>query len=290
MSEFERLTDRERDVAALIAQGLSDAAIAERLGIEARTVGTHILSIYATLRAPDRKLINRRVWLAMRWRDDSTVEDRPLIAGPPLAAVDRAAGDSTPGDPTEHAGYFCATHGFVLTDFCSCPDDDIVSLWANERDEDQFVRVLNRHRDGARLIPDPDVESRLREVEDERDRMRVMSTKEQQALVGVFLALYPPARPSTSSGSIDYMELPGLVREVVVERDRLAALLRRFMPDEYEARQRRALEEGDDSAGGASTREGEGSDAVTPPAVHDDGRLVREWGQVVVHDSDDGDG
>lgn len=63
-----------------------------------------------------------------------------------------ASPDATPPavhDIEQHAGYFCATHGFVLIDFCSCPDDDVVSLWTNERDDDRFVQVLNRHRESS---------------------------------------------------------------------------------------------------------------------------------------------
>ena len=43
------LTSREMDVLRLLAQGLTDAAIAERLGIRYRTVSTHLTSIYNKL-------------------------------------------------------------------------------------------------------------------------------------------------------------------------------------------------------------------------------------------------
>lgn len=77
---------------------------------------------------------------------------------------------TTVHDIEQHAGYLCATHGFVLIDFCSCPDDDIVSLWTNERDDDRFVRVLNRYREssaggatpvfteGGDRVPEPEAE------------------------------------------------------------------------------------------------------------------------------------
>lgn len=48
------LTSRELAVLALLGEGLSAAAIAERLFISPRTVHSHVGSIYRKLRAPDR--------------------------------------------------------------------------------------------------------------------------------------------------------------------------------------------------------------------------------------------
>ena len=55
------LTEREREVLALVAEGLSNAAIANRLFITERTVEAHVKQIFLTLgirQAPD---LNRRV-------------------------------------------------------------------------------------------------------------------------------------------------------------------------------------------------------------------------------------
>ena len=51
---FPELTPREREVLALIAAGLSNAAIAGRLGLAPNTVGNHISNIFAKLRVASR--------------------------------------------------------------------------------------------------------------------------------------------------------------------------------------------------------------------------------------------
>lgn len=56
-----QLTDRERTVLALVAEGLSDRAIAERLWLTQRTVETHVRHILAKLSLPPDADHNRRV-------------------------------------------------------------------------------------------------------------------------------------------------------------------------------------------------------------------------------------
>jgi len=51
---FEQLTPREHDVLRLLAQGLGNAAMAERLGITLKTVRNLVSSILTKLQLPDR--------------------------------------------------------------------------------------------------------------------------------------------------------------------------------------------------------------------------------------------
>ncbi len=55
------LTDREREVLALMAEGLTDRGIAERLWLTPRTVETHVRHILRKLDLPDGASNNRRV-------------------------------------------------------------------------------------------------------------------------------------------------------------------------------------------------------------------------------------
>ena len=51
---FPELTDRERDVLDLIAAGLRNHGIAERLGLSEKTVRNHVSSVLIKLQVPDR--------------------------------------------------------------------------------------------------------------------------------------------------------------------------------------------------------------------------------------------
>jgi DNA-binding NarL/FixJ family response regulator len=51
---FPELTDREREVLGLIAQGVNNATLAERLSLSPKTVGNHISNIFSKLQVADR--------------------------------------------------------------------------------------------------------------------------------------------------------------------------------------------------------------------------------------------
>ncbi|PID53567.1 MAG: DNA-binding response regulator [Micrococcales bacterium] len=62
-----RLTARERDVLALMAQGRSNTAIAEQLTVSDGAVGKHISSIFTKLDLPLDHSDHRRVLAVLRW-------------------------------------------------------------------------------------------------------------------------------------------------------------------------------------------------------------------------------
>lgn len=61
------LTEREREVLGLIAEGLTNAGIAQRLDISARTVEVHAQHVFTKLGLPDDHYVNRRVLSALAW-------------------------------------------------------------------------------------------------------------------------------------------------------------------------------------------------------------------------------
>ena len=64
---LERLSTREQEVLRLMAEGLSDKGIAERLVVSPHTVGTHVQHIFQKLLLPDATSDNRRVLAALTW-------------------------------------------------------------------------------------------------------------------------------------------------------------------------------------------------------------------------------
>lgn len=63
---LDRLTPREREVLQLIAEGFSNPAIADRLGITLRSTEKHVSSIFARLGLPDTGAEHRRVLAVLR--------------------------------------------------------------------------------------------------------------------------------------------------------------------------------------------------------------------------------
>ena len=60
-STLDELTEREREVLGLMAEGLTDRGIAERLWLTPRTVETHVRHILQKLGIPADTAVNRRV-------------------------------------------------------------------------------------------------------------------------------------------------------------------------------------------------------------------------------------
>jgi DNA-binding NarL/FixJ family response regulator len=60
-SLLDDLTERERDVLSLIAEGRSNRAIAGRLYLSPRAIERHVQAVFQKLRLPDTEEDNRRV-------------------------------------------------------------------------------------------------------------------------------------------------------------------------------------------------------------------------------------
>lgn len=69
VDQFAALAERERDVLELMAQGLSNSAIADRLALSPRTVESHVRSIMTKLDLWEDPAGNRRVQAVIRWLD-----------------------------------------------------------------------------------------------------------------------------------------------------------------------------------------------------------------------------
>ncbi|MDP3891547.1 response regulator transcription factor [Nocardioides sp.] len=68
----ERLTEREREVLALMAEGRSNAAIAAALFVSEKAIGKHSSNIFTKLELPMAPDDNRRVLAVLAWLDDRT--------------------------------------------------------------------------------------------------------------------------------------------------------------------------------------------------------------------------
>jgi DNA-binding NarL/FixJ family response regulator len=70
-SPLDELSPRESEVLALMAEGLSNAAIAQRLVITERAVEKHVRSIFQKLRLPPDETGNRRVIAVLRFLESA---------------------------------------------------------------------------------------------------------------------------------------------------------------------------------------------------------------------------
>jgi len=62
-----RLSDREREILGLLAEGRSNVAIAERLHLVERSVEKHVTAIFTKLDLPQARTDHRRVLAVLRW-------------------------------------------------------------------------------------------------------------------------------------------------------------------------------------------------------------------------------
>lgn len=74
-SPLERLTPRELEILGLIAEGRSNAAIAEKLVVTKRAVERHINSIFLKLNLRDSDDVSRRVKAALLYLSGDRVDD-----------------------------------------------------------------------------------------------------------------------------------------------------------------------------------------------------------------------
>ncbi|UZN02589.1 response regulator transcription factor [Cellulomonas sp. S1-8] len=80
-SPLDRLTAREREVLALMAQGLSNAAVATALVVSEKAVAKHISSIFTKLDLPVGPDDHRRVRAVLAWLRGDGTGDGPTGGG-----------------------------------------------------------------------------------------------------------------------------------------------------------------------------------------------------------------
>ncbi|MFI6316474.1 LuxR C-terminal-related transcriptional regulator [Nonomuraea sp. NPDC050556] len=93
---LERLTRREREVLALMADGLSNTAVADALYITAAAVAKHIANIFAKLDLAPAKDSHRRVQAVLAYRDRHSPRNDPLAVRP--STKDRKSAASVSSD------------------------------------------------------------------------------------------------------------------------------------------------------------------------------------------------
>ncbi len=86
---LEDLSERELEVLALVAEGLSNRAIGQRLSIAERTVETHIARILPKLHVAEGPGVHRRVLAALAYVEGTRSDGRPRPDGPQERPVSR---------------------------------------------------------------------------------------------------------------------------------------------------------------------------------------------------------
>jgi DNA-binding NarL/FixJ family response regulator len=91
---FFELTDREREVLELIASGMDNMQIADRLLLTPKTVRNHINNIFGKLSVPNRAQAIVRARDAGFGRKQARLSPRPLVPGIPFSWFSRSASRS----------------------------------------------------------------------------------------------------------------------------------------------------------------------------------------------------
>ena len=87
-SDVARLTDRQYEVLRLLAAGLSNAGIGDRLGITEKSVQNHVNGMYATLGIDADPQRNPRVSAALRLLEETGPPPDPVVARFTRAMID----------------------------------------------------------------------------------------------------------------------------------------------------------------------------------------------------------
>lgn len=72
---LDTLTPREREVLELVAEGLSNTEIGERLGTEVKTVKTHLGNLYQKLHVSNRTQAAAVIWRARMWSVETELDE-----------------------------------------------------------------------------------------------------------------------------------------------------------------------------------------------------------------------
>lgn len=75
--DIDRLTERERLVLQLMAEGRSNAGIGKELYLSSKTVETHVGSVFSKLGLPPEAVDNRRVMAVLTWLRTQGLDSHP---------------------------------------------------------------------------------------------------------------------------------------------------------------------------------------------------------------------